>query len=177
MNQPNTNPTEGDAVMTSTTKRKMIRTQSIFGEQVHVLEGTLLTRSPYEQWHGWSSEGGRRQRGLREEYTSRINDLQWTIGYIEKMIAAGLTHTWPYDGETEKLIDDYEEEDFYESLEDLRDGLNDTLNAADARRPLKRRIALAQQMIDLRSEPADKAAAQGRIEVLMRRLEEGEASA
>lgn len=162
---------------------RMVWTTSIFGHQIKVQEGTIQTRTAYEQWNGWYGKGRVRRPGLREQFRSRVDSLEWIADRVDRMIDAGLTYeSYDYDDDgveitrttVEKVIDDYDEECFYESLEDLRDSLNDTLEKAKVRRPLQRRIALLQQMIDLKSEPEDKANAQGRIDVLNNRLEAGE---
>jgi hypothetical protein len=155
---------------------RMIWTKSIFGKSIHVQEGTILTQPAWEQWNGWYSKIAktlRRRPGLREQYSAQISDLERDIDYIDQMIDAGVTYK-DLDGEIEKVIDEFEEECFYEELEDLRNSLNDTLKKYTARRPLKRRIELAQQMIDLNSEPELKAVAQDRIDAMKKRLGEGE---
>ena len=142
---------------------RMTYIKSIFGETISVQEGTIRTRAAFEQWWGWTGKGHRHRPGLKDQYCRGIQDLEWIIDYIGHMIDAGFTHTF-FDGTTEKVIDDYNEESFYEDLENLRDSLNGTLNEAAKRRPLKRRIELLQQVIDLNSTPEDRANAQGRID-------------
>lgn len=142
------------------------------GDSYYVQEGTLLTRNAFEQWNGWpAGNSGRRRRGLKDQWRALRDDLEWMADYIDRMIAEGLTHTY-YDGSTEKLIDEFEEEMFYEDLEGLRDSLNETLKQAAKRRPLQRRIELAQQMIDHpRTEPELRDTARNRLEAMKKRLE------
>ena len=147
---------------------RMVWTKSIFGGSIYVQEGTIFTRDAWEQWNGWPGKGGRHRPGLKEQYRAQIEELEWAIGRIEQMIEAGLTHE--HNSSTKRVISDYEEEYFYEDLEDLRDSPNETLAKANARRA---GIELAQAMIDHpRTEPEQRDAALNRIEVLKKRLEE-----
>jgi hypothetical protein len=153
---------------------RMIWVKPLFGGSIKVQEGTIQTRTAYEQWNGWFGKGRMRRPGLREQLGSRVSGLEWIIDYVDRMIDAGLTYKG-WNGETEKVISEFEEEDFYENLETLRDSLNDTLNKARARRPLKNRIELLQNMTEERGCPPHEAAsARERLKVLERRLEAGE---
>lgn len=138
----------------------------------YVQEGTIWTRPAFQQWFGWSSERSYRHRpGLRDQYRKAVDDVTWMTGYIRQMIEAELTYK-SYDGASEKVIDEYDEERFIEDLEDLRDHLNSVLNEMGKRRPLQRRIELMQRILDpsANAGPGEVAAARAGIERLKRRL-------
>jgi hypothetical protein len=141
-------------------------------QTLHVTDGSFFTRSPWEQWHGWRSEAGRHQRGLRYSLSAKVEDLLMNVRQIEALIDAGLTYT-SYDGEVTKLIEQYDEEQVQWELEYLRDSVNQTLNKMNLRRPLKRRIELMQEVtVERGATPGEAANARAMIERLEQRLEE-----
>lgn len=149
----------------------MIYVEWLDGHMHTVAPGSLLTRRPLEQWIGWLSEAGRRQPGFRDLLRKASRDLEWAIYGIEKMIDASPTFkTW--DGEVCKVISEYEEEDFVETLEGLRDLLNAVIGRMSVRRPLKRRIELLMAVTpEANASPGEVANAKAAVERLQQRLE------
>jgi hypothetical protein len=156
-------------------RSKKVYVKTVDGQEVLVAEGSFFTRSPWEQWHGWHSNGGRRQRGLRDLLPDKMRDLLFDLGRAEALIDADLTYTSEWhgeEGEVTKLIDQYEEERLQEDLESLRDSINQTLETWNRRRPLKRRIELMREVTEQRGATPDEAAnAKAMIDRLERRLE------
>jgi hypothetical protein len=152
-------------------RSKKVYVETLDGQTLLVAEGSFFTRSPFEQWHGWSSKGGRRQRGLRDLLPDRMRDLLFDLRRVEALIDAGVTYK-SYDGEITKLIDTYDEEQLQEDLESLRDSINETLNTWSLRRPLKRRVELMREVtVERGATPDEAAAAKAAIERLQKRLD------
>ena len=107
---------------------RMTYIKSIFGETISVQEGTIRTRAAFEQWWlDWQgppapawAEGPVLPRDPGSGVDHRLHP---------HMIDAGI-HPHVLSTARPRSIDDYNEESFYEDLENLRDSLNGTLNEA-----------------------------------------------